>query len=78
MKFKYSINCEDTKTKGEQMKMNKYQQGKERAREEAKEWQALTININPSWGELAEAYEKFLKLGKRYGLLKEFKENCIL
>ena len=58
--------------------MNKYQQGKDRSREQAQEWQNLTMDQNLSWGELAKAYEKFKKLGKRYGLLKEFKENCIL
>ena len=27
--------------------------------------------------ELAEAGERFYTIGKRYGLLKEFRENCI-
>ena len=31
-----------------------------------------------SYGELATIYEQFQKIGKRYGLLKVFKENCIL
>ena len=30
-----------------------------------------------SWGEVAYIDNMFYKLGKRYGLLKEFKENCI-
>jgi hypothetical protein len=30
-----------------------------------------------SWGELAYWQEYFEKLGKRYGLLTEFRENCI-
>lgn len=30
-----------------------------------------------SWGEVAMISDMFYKLGKRYGLLKEFKENCI-
>lgn len=32
-------------------------------------------NKSMSWGELAEAQSYFEKLGKRYGLLAEFKEN---
>lgn len=30
-----------------------------------------------SYGELATICEQFQKIGKRYGLIKEFKENCI-
>ena len=30
-----------------------------------------------SWNELAEVSERFYTLGKRYGLLKEFRENGI-
>ena len=30
-----------------------------------------------SWGEVATVSDMFYKLGKRYGLLKEFKENGI-
>lgn len=30
-----------------------------------------------SWSEVAMVSDMFYKLGKRYGLLKEFKENCI-
>ena len=30
-----------------------------------------------SWGEVAYVGDMFYKLGKQYGLLKEFKENCI-
>ena len=50
---------------------------KEAARTEAFEWQ-LTSGDNPmSYNELAEVGERFYTLGKRYGLLKEFRENCI-
>lgn len=31
-----------------------------------------------SWGECAELDDYFTKYGKRYGLLKEFHENCII
>lgn len=57
--------------------MNKYQQGKERTREKAVNWQLDFNNHNYSYGELYEFGVYFEKLGKRYGLLKEFRENGI-
>lgn len=43
----------------------------------AKEWQGQFASYNWSYGELATIGEYFNKNGKRYGLLREFKENCI-
>lgn len=57
--------------------MNKYQQGKGRAREQAINWQLDFNNHNYSYSELADYGDYFYKLGKRYGLLKEFRENGI-
>lgn len=57
--------------------MSKYYEYKERARQKAIEWQLDFNNHNYSWGELAYWCDYFYKLGKRYGLLKEFHENCI-
>jgi hypothetical protein len=54
-----------------------YQQGKERARERAIEWQLDFDNHTYSYGELADFCEYFRRLGKRYGLLREFHENGI-
>lgn len=54
-----------------------YQQKKEQAREQAIDWQYETAEQNLSYGELAEAGEHFEKLGRRYGLLQEFRENGI-
>ena len=54
-----------------------YQQKKEQAREQAIDWQYETAEQNLSYGELAEAGEYFEKLGRRYGLLLEFRENGI-
>lgn len=54
-----------------------YQQCKEEAREQAIEWQREFENQNYSWSELADWAVHFERLGKRYGLLKEFKENGI-
>ena len=50
---------------------------KARARNKAIEWQIDFENHNYSWEELAEWGSHFEKLGKRYGLLTEFRENGI-
>ena len=58
--------------------MNKYQQAKERARQKAIDWQ-LTFSDNVYyWSDLADFAVYFEKLGKHYGLIKEFKENGII
>ena len=57
--------------------MNKYQENKERIRQKAIEWQLDFNNHNYSLGELAEFGDYFNKMGKRYGLLAEFRENGI-
>lgn len=54
-----------------------YEIKKEMARREAIDWQNDFCNHNYSYGELAEFGYYFEKLGKRYGLLKEFRENGI-
>ena len=55
-----------------------YQQKKEAARQDAIDWQYEAAEQNPSYGELADATERFDRLGRRYGLLQEFRENGIL
>ena len=61
--------------------MSKYQRGKEAARAAAQEWQ---INQNYTykdfyyWSEIAQIQAHFEKLGRRYGLLTEFRENGII
>lgn len=58
--------------------MNKYQQAKERARQAAINIQ-LTLSENSYFmSDLAYFSAYFEKLGKRYGLIKEFKENGII
>lgn len=54
-----------------------YAERKENLRDLAKEWQGQFASYNWSYGELATIGEYFNKNGKRYGLLKEFKENGI-
>ena len=54
----------------------KYQEMKERVRQMAIDWQ-LNDSEGASWSELIAIGEKFAKLGKRFGLLTEFRENGI-
>ena len=63
----------------EMRKANKeyYNRMKRRARDTALCWQEEFANKSMSWGELAEAQSYFEKLGKKYGLLAEFRENGI-
>ena len=58
--------------------MNKYQKAKERARNMAVEWQINFCDKSCSYGELAYYGEYFERLAKRYGLVREFKENGII
>ena len=46
-------------------------------REEAIDWQSDFCNHNYSYGELAYFQDYFERLGRRYGLLREFRENSI-
>ena len=57
--------------------MSKYYERKEEIRQQAIDYQLDFSNHNYSWSELADWGEYFYKLGKRYGLLKEFRENGI-
>lgn len=54
-----------------------YTEKKGNARDLAIEWSNNYAGLDWSYGELAEVYTFFEKVGKRYGLLKEFKENGI-
>lgn len=58
--------------------MNKYQKGKEKARNEAVDWQAGFAHRNYSYGELAYFSDYFEAKAGRYGLVREFKENGII
>lgn len=53
-----------------------YQERKQEAREKAQQWQQ---DQSPkTWGELAEESASLERLGKRYGLIKEFKREGII
>ena len=58
--------------------MNYYQKSKETIRQVAIDWQKSFESCLYSMEEVVEWQIKFRKLGKRYGLLTEFKENGIL
>lgn len=58
--------------------MTQYAINKERARDKAIMWQLMFGEHNYSWGELFEFSNYFTKIGKRYGLLREFRENGII
>ena len=58
--------------------MSIYQKGKARAIDKAIEYQHNASEKQYSYGELYEFGEYFSKLAKRYGLIKEFRENGII
>ena len=55
--------------------MSTYQEKKKKAREKAIEWQERFGEQSISYEELAIAQSVFEQLGRRYGLLTEFREN---
>ena len=57
--------------------MSKYAAGKENARQIAIDWQQENSDYTYSYEGLIIIQEYFYKLGKRYGLLTEFRENNI-
>ena len=58
--------------------MNAYQERKAKVRQKAIDFQIDSSDKNYSWGEITERYAYFERAGRKYGLLKEFRENGIL
>lgn len=58
--------------------MTQYEKGKQRAREKAQQIQIYNAETRQSWQQVADNCADFEKLAKRYGLIKEFKENGII
>lgn len=58
--------------------MNKYQIKKEEIRQKAIETQRYMSENSLSYGELAVIQDMLYYYGKRYGLLKEFREEGLL
>lgn len=57
--------------------MKTYQENKERVRQMAIDWQIEASEHDYSYSELSDFAEIFNRLGKRYGLIQEFRENGI-
>lgn len=55
-----------------------YQEKKADVREKAIDFQQVFSECDFSYSEIIEYQNYFLKQGKRYGLLKEFRENGII
>ena len=55
-----------------------YSEHKEKVRELAQMWQYDFANNNYSYAEIGQFHNYFTTLAKRYGLLKEFRENGII
>lgn len=58
--------------------MNKYQENKEKVRQKAIEWQADFEKQDYCWGECHIYQQYFEDKARRYGLIKEFRENGII
>ena len=56
----------------------KYTEKKQKARETAMDYQTVIMNNSLTWGELLEYQDKLETLARRYGLVKEFRENGII
>lgn len=59
------------------MKLKKNIKTKEEAQQEAIKYQSWCSESNLSYSELSEYQKYFEKLGKKFGLTDEFKENGI-
>lgn len=59
-------------------KCNKYNIKKYETQQQAIEWQKDFENQNCSWDDLLTWQTYFEKKAKRYGLLREFRENGII
>ena len=55
-----------------------YAEKKSAAMERAIDYQRAAANLNLSYGEIAEKQTFFEKLARRFGLVREFRENGII
>lgn len=55
-----------------------YSQKKAKARQLAIEWQRIVSNTQPDYSFFVKWASLFQKIAKKYGLVREFKENGIL
>lgn len=73
----FSPTCENIEELHFHIRGKNYQERKANLEDLAKDWQLNFSQYSWSWGELAEICNWFYENGKRYGLLREFKENAI-
>lgn len=55
-----------------------YKEKQAKARQLAIDWQLNFANQNHTWAYLSWWYLRFERIGRKYGLLREFRENGIL
>lgn len=60
------------------MKTSYYQRKKAALRQEAIDWQADFAEHNYSWWDIADYCEDFERRARKFGLIREFKENGII
>ena len=58
--------------------MNTYQRRKDAARAQAIKWQADFSDRSIPWAGIAAEQRHLEQLARRYGLLREFRENAII
>lgn len=58
--------------------MSKYQEQKEKVRQQAIDWQQTFEDNKYFYSDLVWHQDYFSRLAKRYGLIKEFRENAII
>lgn len=73
----FSPTCENIETLDFTIKGKTYKERKDCLKDIAIEWSNNFSQHSWSYGELAEITDYFYENGKRYGLLKEFRENAI-
>ena len=74
----FSPTCEDIEVLELRLHGNTYQEKKKNLRCLAVDWQLDFGQYSWSYAELAQVSDFFYTNGRRYGLIKEFKENGIL
>lgn len=73
----FSPTCENIKILNFKIKGKTYEERKGCLRDLAIDYSHNFASLGWSYGELAEICDWFYRNGKRYGLLKEFRENAI-
>ena len=59
--------------------MSNYEENKNKIRQQAIDWlESFSEGKNYCWSEIAETSDYFEKMGRRYGLLQEFRDNGVV